>query len=174
MPQAQLTLEEAEKLLAIDKNSLDDDLAMQPDTYYRVAKASAEQAALRDSLKYDCDQIIAETDARVRQELQDEADQDTKRKKPTEAEINNNVRLDRHVDKAQRVFSDATVQAARWRALELAFAQRAHALRDLTNLYTSSYFQTSASNSQATRAAQDRVARDGRAAITEARRVKPK
>ena len=166
-----LSIEEAEKLLLVDKNQLDDDLAMQPDTYYQVASASAECGALRDSAKYELDQITAETDARVRQELQDEADQDAKRKKPTEAEICNNARLDRKVDAQQRHFAKWTRLAAQWRALEMAFAQRAHVLRDLTNLYTSSYFQTSSGNNPATRQAKDRVAATGRAAVTEARNV---
>ena len=152
-----LTIEEAEKLLLVDKNQLDDDLAMQPDTYYRVAKASALAAADKESAKYDAEKIVAETDARIRSELQDESDQDPKRKKPTEAEIGNNVRLDRTVDAAHRRSAKRTAEAGQWKALELAFAQRSHVLRDLTNLYTASYFQAAAGDNRATAQARNRV-----------------
>lgn len=165
----QPTLPEAEAALFVNKNLLDDELTTQPEVYYRVAEAASCAAARRDSLKYDLELLVAEVDAKVRDELADEADQDSKRKKPTETEIANLVKLTPKVDKAQRAYMDARSQAAEWEALTTAFGQRSYVLKDLTALYVANYYQVSEGDSKHARAAKERVAGSARDKMASAR-----
>ena len=170
----QPTLPEAEAALFVNKNLLDDELTTQPEVYYRVAEAASRAAARRDSLKYDLELMVAEVDAKVRDELADEAeaDQDSKRKKrknPTEIEIANLVKLAPKVEKAHRAYMDARLQAAEWEALTTAFGQRSYVLKDLTALYVANYYQVSEGDSKHARAAKERVAGSARDKMASAR-----
>lgn len=129
-----IELEQYEQALVIDKNDLDNAIMQQPETFYRVALEYAQARDEVEALKDEVDRTDSNLSLRFREEAE------AKNEKTTEGRIASMVITDQdHVEVVER-YRAAKLQAERLGALKDAFNQRAGMLRELTNLYVSSYY----------------------------------
>lgn len=130
-------IDEFQKYLIIDKNSLDEELEKQPILLFEICRATSEAISLRDSEK----QRLEVIDASINEDLRQEAFRTNT--KITEAKLAAAVLLDHRHTQTYADYSEARKEADLWIALKEAFIQKGFALRELVELYLSGYFATS-------------------------------
>jgi hypothetical protein len=143
-----MEINELKALLAINKNGLDEEISRQPMLFFDVAEACVDAMAERDAAKEELASADAELDGLVRTALNKSED------KVTEAMVRNSIQMHKkHVD-AFDAYMGAKTKADMLLALKEAFGQRSYMLRDLVQLYVSSYYEQ---NSVQGTAAQDKI-----------------
>lgn len=129
-----LTLEEAKKLLEIDKHSLDEVCQKQAEYYYEIADMCVNVIGIKDFKK----EHLADVDAEIANEIrQDAMDME---EKITEAKIQQGVQLSKKHTHASRDFLESKLTVDKWSVLERAFLQRASMVKRLCELYIAGYF----------------------------------
>ncbi len=129
-----IDVDEYRQHLLIDKDTLDENISVQPDLFFRVSTAYALACSKRDQAKEDLKQSDAELDLDIRHELQENEI------KFTEGKIANLITShERHVE-AAGVYLDTCEEANILGALKDAFSQRSYMLRELVELYTVGYY----------------------------------
>jgi hypothetical protein len=123
------------KLLAIDKNALDDCIIENPQLVLDVGDAHAEAIGVRDTLKEKLAVTDAELDEEIRESLKD--------KKATEGAIKAMILMDKKHTQAFTAYIRAKTDADKLAALKTAYDDRREALRDLAKLYLGNYFDHS-------------------------------
>jgi hypothetical protein len=126
--------DELEAGLSIDKMALDSGLAQQPQLFFEVADQYALAVSERDAAAQNLKEVEAKVDQTVRDYFA------RIEEKITEKGVEGRVRLSEDYVKAQRELADAALKAGRLGALVEAYKQRSHALRDLSSLYVTSYY----------------------------------
>jgi hypothetical protein len=129
--------ERLERGLLIDQDDLDQVLIRQPQLFYEVGKQVANLTSQRDAWKQQLQEEEAKADARIRYELSQTDD------KPREGDIKGQVLLSREVMTTNKLLMDCNKALGQWSALKEAYVHRVKVLKDLTNLYTTSYFADS-------------------------------
>lgn len=135
--------------LEIDKHNLDDELVKQPSLFFDVSEAYEEAVAERDACKEELATIDAELDGIIRAKLGDEA---------TEAMVKHGIQSHARHAEAFDTYILAKTRAGKLQALKESFHQRNYMLRELANLYVSSYYEASSvqGTSKTDKAAYDR------------------
>lgn len=130
-----LTLEDVEELLLIDKNSLDDEVEMQSATSSCVGKRMVEIESIRDAAK----EALSIVDACIANEIREKVEK--KNEKITEAKLNHQVLLDdRHKD-AMYGYLESKKEAAFWKIKREDFLGRAFMISQMCGLHESEYFE---------------------------------
>jgi hypothetical protein len=128
------TLEELDARLTINEHKLEEEAAIQPDMFYRVAKRLALEISRRDAAKQGLEDVEARVDVDIRRMMeQDEA-------KITEKAIDSQKRLHPKVKEARQLLLDATQTVGEWGALREAYQQRSYAIAHLVDLYIRNYY----------------------------------
>lgn len=161
-----LTLDELKALLAINKANLDDEVSKQPSLFFDVAEAVVAAVSERDTLKEQLASVDAELDGVTRTFLA------KREEKVTEAMVKNAIQKDKRHEKAFDAYMKIKTEADLLLAMKEAFAQRSYMLRDLCQLYVSSYFEQA--SVQGTSVTDRAVYDEKRRRIGEARRERPK
>lgn len=125
-----------EQGLAIDENGLDEAWQNQPEFYYEAAKMLALFVSRRDGAK----QELSVTEAMVDRELRMSAL--AAGEKTTEKELESSRRLDKRVIHGNTELLRVQHSVAILQALVAAFDQRSKALKGMSDLYTTNYFQS--------------------------------
>ena len=156
-----MEIEQLKARLAINKHALDDDISKQPTLFFDVAEACVGAMADRDTAKEHLASIDAELDGLVRTALNKSED------KVTEAMVKNSVQMHKkHMD-AFNTYMDVKTRADLLLAMKEAFSQRGYMLKDMAQLYVSSYYEQ---NSVQGTAATDKIAYNStRKRLSEAR-----
>lgn len=127
-------IEEFRTLLQIDRNALDDELICQADLYFRVSEAQVMAASEADSLKEAVLLKDAELDSEVRHDLEVAGDKTT-------ADI---VRagVNAHPDHLEAIeeYLEAKLHADKLRAMKDSFSMRSSMLKNLVELFCTSYY----------------------------------
>src|SRR5690348_14596091 len=131
-----IDIEKHKALLAIDKSALDEEISTQPSLFYAVAEGFIEAAAERDACKEELTTVDAQLDGQVRMVLA------STEEKVTEAMVKNAVQTHKDHQAAFDTYMEAKTKADLFGAMKEAFAQRGYMLRDLAQLYVSSYYET--------------------------------
>jgi hypothetical protein len=160
------TLDELEEALPIDENGLDQDCIVQPEASYRVGKRLALETSRRDAAKRDLADTEAEADSEIRRTAEREDE------KLRETDIKNMVRIDPEVKKATDKLAKLQDSVANLSALRDAFSDRSKMLGLLQGLFLSGYYAEKTVRTPEARAAKERLADEGRAAMNRARRQK--
>lgn len=156
-------IEELEAGLAIDRGNLDEALIQQPEIFYRVSEQLVRVTSQRDAAK----QALIETEAEVDQRLRVKARTDEIKK--TETEFASEKILHPDAKAARYKLNELTTQMGTLEALKEAYQQRSYVLKELTALYAANYFSDSTTSS-ASRTQSEVNAKEGRAAMSAARR----
>jgi hypothetical protein len=130
-----MEIDEFKALLAINKATLDDEVSKQPMLYFEVSEAYVDAAAVRDACKEELTSIDATLDGEVRLAL------GRKEEKVTEAMVKNAVQTHQKHQDAFDTYMSAKNKADLLAALKDAFSQRSYMLRDLIQLYMTSYYE---------------------------------
>ena len=132
----ELTLEEAENLIAIDKNDLDTICQIHPEIFHRIAKSGADMKSLRDEAKETLQKVEATESLAIRTQL------DKVGEKATEVKISQLLQLSERREKAVSRYLNAKAEAEAWLILKETFLERAFMLKNLCDLHGQSYFTT--------------------------------
>lgn len=157
-----ITLAELQSGLRIDRDDLDNEIATQADTYYRVAEASALAVSRRDEAKTQMEEELVRAALRVRSEGKDE--------KLTEAFIKEQSSRDRKYTDARSLYLKAKSEADLWGAMRDAYEMRAKMLKAEAELHIAGYYQTSAVSGRAQRQVGEIANEGNRAALRRASR----
>lgn len=131
------TRRELQDRLTINVDNLDEEIIAQPSLYHRAASHSAKVNADRDSLKDELRTLEAQTNLDVRIKLEKQGI------KITEAIVSNEVRSDMAIIRMNQKLLEKSKEADLAQALRETFIQRSHCLRDLVNLTTCGWMQSS-------------------------------
>lgn len=132
----ELTLSEAEGLLKLDKEQLDNVCQEQPEIFYRVAKMYTDMLNLKDGLKEELEQVEAEIAIQIRSDLE------KLNKKVTEAQIKQLVYMSKKRQKVFEQYLQSKQEADTWGVLKDAFLQRANMIKVLADLHGQNYFNS--------------------------------
>lgn len=124
----------AEEMFPIDKYSLDDEWAGQPELFRVYAQSAADWQTEVDTKKDDLEVLRAELDARYREEM------DAAGKKVTEAVISSLIVRTEDFQKAQKELRVSQNKLMSVKATVTALDQRKAALENLVRLYGQEYF----------------------------------
>jgi hypothetical protein len=124
------TIKEAQKLLIIDKNNLDNELVGQAEIYATIGLKVAEAVSERDHLKEQVEIIFAD----IAREFRESAE------KVTEGKVQEHVQLHPKYNAVKKDYLDAKKAAEEWMAIRDAFGQRVSMLKELCGLYSSEYW----------------------------------
>lgn len=133
----ELTLDEAEQLLKLNKDQLDNICLEHPEIFYQVARMYTDMLNLKDGLKDDLKQVEAKIAIQIRFDLEKSS------KKITEAQINQLVLISEKRLKAFERYLQAEQEADAWGALKDAFLQRSYMISILSDLHRQNYFSNS-------------------------------
>lgn len=129
---------EYEKMLLIDRYSLDEELTRHPDAYYRISENYIATVDARDQAK----QFLKGTEGQcylaIRADLEDAG------AKVTEKLIESRVLNDKAYLDARGDLQDKSAEVDRWSALKSSFDQRSYMLKALCELYAAGYFSDNA------------------------------
>lgn len=126
--------DEFRKKLRIDKHALDEEVERQPEIYGEVADAAIIAKSQVDSLEQQIKELESEIDTRIRK------DADSDEERITENQIRNIVAGNKERKKLVIKLLNARNQQMRLDALQTAFRHKSYALRDMVDLYLSSYY----------------------------------
>jgi len=130
----QMTLTEAEALLKIDPDALDEALINQPMFFYQVGHQHAMAISIRDAAKQDLDKTDADLGLIVRHHLEEAGG------KVTESLVASKVLLHERHTAAVEAYLTAKNNAEVWGAAKDATMQRSYVLKDLAALYVAGYY----------------------------------
>jgi len=143
-----ITIKEARKLLAIDRDDLDTAIMDQPVVYAEVALKRVEAESRRDRAK---DSIsLAESRAYIR--LRTNAEKGT-----SETELKFRVQKESSVVEAHDDYRKHKEDAAQWLAVEEAFRQRGFMLRELARMWAAEHYESDSVSGQLKQHKKDRV-----------------
>lgn len=128
--------------LAIDSMRLDEGLQRQPMLFQSVAEIAADALQIRDAAKNDLDIAKADAARRLRK------DPDENGKPLAETRIASMLPLDKKVQEAQDLLSEAEHDLDYWQALVDAYNQRGSSLRRIAELTTAGYLTPNAAYKQ--------------------------
>lgn len=111
--------------LSIDRTDLDQCLIEQPEVFWHVAEALAQEIARRDEAKLELEELTAQLD----QDLRGQAARNEE--KLTELALQNRLRVLPKIQEAQRKYLERRKTADQLQALKEAFQQRSFMLREL-------------------------------------------
>lgn len=132
------TLQELQPGLIIDRDDLDNEIAMQADTYYRVADACSMASSRRDEAKSIMEDELSRAAKRVRESA---AAND---EKATESFVKEESSRDKKYLEARNAYLKAKSEADRWSNMRESYDMRAKMLRELAELHIAGYYQVSA------------------------------
>lgn len=135
-----LTFEDLENGLQIDRNALDEGIIQQPDFFYRVAKMLAMAISQRDEAKTQVAEAEAEADQRIRSHIRED-------EKVTEGDVKAQIRTDKKVKAAITKHLDLVREVNELDALKEAYKQRSYAFNQLNDLQMMGYFGGEVSSS---------------------------
>ena len=147
-------IEELKPGLAIDKNSLDDEVIEQPQKFNEAGELSATAAARRDFLKEELAVIDAELSGVHRRKIEKATG------KATESQVSNAVLLDPKHKAASAQYINAKETADKATALRDSYHQRRYMIQELSSLYVANYFESSSANNAQAREYKAGKARD--------------
>lgn len=128
-----VSLQDLEKALKIDKHALDEGLECQSDLFYMVARECALLMSRQDSASQELKEIEAFVDQKIRRELDPN-------EKVTERDIEARRRTHSDVVEVVSKLLDLKRDVAIWQALKEAWQQRSYVLKELVTLYVASYY----------------------------------
>ncbi len=127
-------LEEFRQHLTINKDSLDEDITVQSDLFFRVSEAYAFACSRRDAAKENIKQVDAQMDLNIRAEAAEDG------VKVTETKVFSLVAAsDEHLEAASEHL-DCIEEVNIFGSLKEAFSQRSYMLRELVELYCVGYY----------------------------------
>jgi hypothetical protein len=129
-----VSLEEFRTHLTINKESLDEDITVQSDLFFRVSEAYAFACSRRDAAKEQVKQVDAKMDLEIRQDAVDNG------VKLTEGKITNLVAASVEHLEAASEHLDFIEEVNIFGSLKEAFSQRSYMLRELVELYCVGYY----------------------------------
>lgn len=129
-----LSLAEARAAIRIDKNSIDDELVRHPSLMSEVGESHTMACSERDKAK----DAMEREEAKAYQKYKNKSVRDNL--KETDHAIKQQVRDNKDVVKAVRLYRDNKAEAAHWEALWEAFKQRSFMLNKLADLYIAEYY----------------------------------
>ena len=118
------------KNLQVDKHSLDDELAKQPNFYFEAATEAARAKERRDVCKIELSLMVDE----VIVALRDDEPRIAENRALREAES------DPIVVEKRKELAQCTREESEWNALAAGAMQKSHSLKGMSDLYSSSYF----------------------------------
>ncbi len=127
-------LEEFRTHLTINKDSLDEDITVQSDLFFRVSEAYAFACSRRDAAKEQIKQVDAKMDLEIRQDASDEG------VKVTETKVSSLVAASEEHLEAASEHLDCIEEVNIFGSLKEAFSQRSYMLRELVELYCVGYY----------------------------------
>ncbi|MAF25767.1 hypothetical protein CL634_09375 [bacterium] len=141
-------LEELQKYLIIDKDELDIALTTQADIFYRISEEHSKVLSLRDEAYENVKMIDADLNMAIREDAVADG------RKVTEGFVANAVQTSNGHREAMEEYLILKGKADEWSNLKDSFSQRAHALRELVQLYVAGYYATSSVSGASTQATQ--------------------
>ncbi len=137
-------LSELRAALRIDRYNLDENVERQPELFFEVAEAAALARSEQDLAKDSVDEVESRLDVHVRGKAE------RKDERITEKEIKARIRQHPERASAMKNYLGLKLETERLDQLRDSFKQRGYMLRELVQLYLSSYYQdASASGSRA-------------------------
>jgi hypothetical protein len=128
------TIEELELGVSIDRHKLEEACAIQPDAFYKVARALAMDMSMRDALV----QALKEEEARADSEIRENAE--AHRQKYTDKAVEAMKVLDPDVVRVRRQLQQHNARVHQLTALKESFLQRGYALKELVALHLGNYY----------------------------------
>ena len=128
---------EIRQLLKVDKYDLDNEAAIQPELYFRVAEAQRRASFVAFRAKEELVAVRATVYRAVRARLMDDPSV-----KITESLIENGIVTDPDMKAAQRERQKADADADMLMSLKDAMQQKSYMIRELVELYMAQYFNT--------------------------------
>ncbi len=120
--------------LQIDRNALDDELAVQVQLFWEVSEKHVQEMGKRDSLKAEVGRFHSQLSLNERLVLTEAG------MKVTEAAIESLVLSNEGMIKVGNSYLAAKVEADVWAAMKESYTQRSYALKDMVALYIAGYF----------------------------------
>lgn len=154
-----ITLQDLQPGLKIDRDDLDREIAVQADTYYRVADACTMALSRRDEAK-----LLMEDEA-SRAALRVRSDAAGKDEKITEAFVKEQSGRDRDFLEARTAYLKAKGEADAWTNMREAYEMRSKMLKELAELQIAGYYQASAVGGGRQRQVSDIAYESNRAAL---------
>jgi hypothetical protein len=124
-------LNELKDKLAVDKDSLDEELVQQPALLHAIHEAYEDALADRDDYKEQLTTLEAALDLEFR----------TIEPKPTETALKSMVQIDERRQKLYRQYALARHKVGELGALKDAYKDKSHMLRELCGLYLAKYYE---------------------------------
>ena len=137
------------KYLVIDKDALDEALVTQADIFYRISEQYSLAISRRDEAAEILKSVDADTGLTIREEAAGEG------RKITEGLVASAVQNSREHKEATDYYFACKKEVDDWGNLRESFSQRAHALRELVQLYVSGYYAVSSVSGASTQATED-------------------
>jgi hypothetical protein len=131
----QQTLRELRGSLRIDRNALDEEIAEQPDLFYRAAEAHAFAVSRRDEAKASMDEAFALASDHIRRM------HEKNNAKLTEAMVKELANQDADYNEAVNLYLEAKKTADLYAGLRESLDQRGKMLREMAQLYCAGYYQ---------------------------------
>ncbi len=129
------SLSELRAALKIDRFNLDEDVERQPELFFEVAEAAALARSEQDQAKDSVDEVESRLDVHVRGEAE------RKDERITEKEIKARIRQHSERIAAMKNYLGLKLGTEMLDQLRDSFKQRGYMLRELVQLYLSSYYQ---------------------------------
>lgn len=128
--------DELAKAVAIDKDSLDDELVHHAELFWHVCELLSKHTSERDGIKAKIKALEAQLDKKIRDEAASEE------AKITEKEIERLIARNTQILTAQSAFLESAAVVRHLEFLKEAYQERRHNLNRLVDLFTSTYWST--------------------------------
>lgn len=128
----ELTLKEAENLLAIDKDDLTEELIKGPSILGAVGRNYVVSCDVRDRAK----DFLSKTEAKIFNRLKKTSD------KSSDFSVKQRVSTNKEVAAALEEYREAKLLAAKWEILKETFNQRGWMLKQLAELYMAQFYSS--------------------------------
>lgn len=129
-----LTLEEAQRLLLIDRDNLDTECSRYAEILFKIGTACAVAVSERDEAKLAVDQAYANSAQQIRITAERNS------QKLTEAKVEELVKTSEEYIDANTDYLEKKLKADLWYSMKDAFASRGKMLVEVCNLFLSGYF----------------------------------
>lgn len=120
--------------LQIDRNALDDELAVQAQLFWEVSEKHVQCMTERDELKAEVGRFHSQLGLNERVNLAEAG------LKVTEVAIESRVLSNEDMIRVGNSYLSAKSESDTWFAMKEAFAQRSYVLKDMVSLYIAGYF----------------------------------
>jgi len=129
-----LTLEEAQRLLVIDRNNLDVECSQYSEILFKIGTACAVAISERDESKLALEQTYASSAQQIRTNAERNST------KLTEAKVEELVKMDEDYMNANAEFLEKKLAADLWYSMKDAFSGKGKMLVEVCNLFLAGYF----------------------------------